>query len=264
MPSSPTSSSTTRTRRWSRPGLPESITDDTVVQASVPDDRRRRVRGRVARPVRRRARRRRRVQLSGRCAVGRRCRRVDRQGQRQGHGDSTVGRLDTAARLLALIGLVVLIGGGLLAVQVRQTRAPASDRMLLWLAWAFLFVGSLGSFGLYGAKVVAGTPSDAIKPSVWGKVVGLSHRIDPAGASGRWCVVVGALLATFARRASDVWRGAALVVGVALVLTYSSIGHANAQHPAVAVDRRRRRAPRRGLGVDRRAADVRVRHAARG
>ena len=46
--------------------------------------------------------------------------------------------------------------------------------MLLWMAWVFLLVGSLGSFGLYGAKVVAGTPSDAIKPEVWGKVVG-SH-----------------------------------------------------------------------------------------
>ena len=46
--------------------------------------------------------------------------------------------------------------------------------MLLWMAWVFLLVGSLGSFGLYGAKVVAGTPSDALNPSVWGKIVG-SH-----------------------------------------------------------------------------------------
>ena len=59
-----------------------------------------------------------------------------------------------------------------LAVAVQPTRR--SNRMLLWMAWVFLLVGSLGSFGLYGAKVVAGSPADAIKPSVWGKVVG-SH-----------------------------------------------------------------------------------------
>ena len=47
-----------------------------------------------------------------------------------------------------------------------------------------------------------------------------------------WCSSSRGLLLTFGRRASDVWRGAALVVGTALILTYSSIGHANAQHPA--------------------------------
>jgi copper transport protein len=149
--------------------------------------------------------------------------------------DSTVGRLDTAARLLALVGLVVMIGGGLLAMQSADS---SPNRMLLWLAWAFLLVGSLGSFGLYGAKVVAGSPADAIKPSVWGKVVG-SHTASFLLVRVVLVVALGALLAMFARRARDVWRGAALVIGVALVLTYSSIGHANAQHPAslwIAVD----------------------------
>ena len=84
-PSSPTSSSTTRLRTLIPTGSPERITDDTVVQASVPDDRRRRVRGRLARSIRRWPRRRWRVQLSGRRSVGCRCRRVDRQGQRQRH-----------------------------------------------------------------------------------------------------------------------------------------------------------------------------------
>lgn len=141
---------------------------------------------------------------------------------------STVGRLDTSARLLSLIGLVVLIGGGLLTV---QSAGAASDRMLLWMAWIFLLVGSLGSFGLYGAKVVAGTPSDAIKPSVWRKVAD-SHTASILLVRVVLVLVVAALLLTFARRAREVWRGAALVVGAALILTYSSIGHANAQHPA--------------------------------
>ncbi len=142
---------------------------------------------------------------------------------------STVGRLDTAARLLALIGLIVVVGGGVLAVQSSDT---ASNRMLLWLAWVFMLVGSLGSFGLYGAKVVAGSPSDAIKPSVWGKVVG-SHTASVllvrgrAGARAR-CAVGDVRRA----RAGDIWRGGALAISVGLILTYSSIGHANAQHPA--------------------------------
>ena len=149
--------------------------------------------------------------------------------------DSTVGRLDTAARLLALVGLIVLIGGGLLAMQSADS---ASNKMLLWLAWAFLLVGSLGSFGLYGAKVVAGTPSDAISPSVWGKVVG-SHTASVLLVRAVLVLVAGILLLTFARRASDVWRGAALALAIALVLTYSSVGHAYAQHPTqlwVAID----------------------------
>ncbi|MBK5330783.1 MAG: copper resistance protein CopC [Ilumatobacteraceae bacterium] len=149
--------------------------------------------------------------------------------------DSTVGRLDTAARLLALIGLIVLIGGGLLAMQSADS---ASNTMLLWMAWVFLLVGSLGSFGLYGAKVVAGTPSDAISPSVWGKVVG-SHTASVLLVRTVLVLVVGVLLLTFARRASDLWRGAALALAIALVVTYSIVGHAYAQHPAqlwVAVD----------------------------
>jgi copper transport protein len=141
---------------------------------------------------------------------------------------STVGRLDTAARLLALIGLIVVVGGGVLAV---QSADADSNRMLLWLAWVFLFVGSLGSFGLYGAKVVAGTPSDAIKPEVWGKVVD-SHTATVLLVRVGLVLVLGVLLLTFTRRAVDVWRGGALAVGLGLILTYSSIGHANAQHPA--------------------------------
>ncbi|MEO8266918.1 MAG: copper resistance protein CopC [Ilumatobacteraceae bacterium] len=142
---------------------------------------------------------------------------------------STVGRLDTAARLLALIGLIVAVGGGVLAMQSADS---TSNRMLLWLAWIFMLVGSLGSFGLYGAKVVAGSPSDAFKPSVWGKVVG-SHTASVLLVRVVMIIAVGVLLLTFARRVSDIWRGAALALTVGLVMTYSSIGHAYAQDPSL-------------------------------
>jgi len=142
--------------------------------------------------------------------------------------NSTVGRLDTGSRLMALIGLIVLIGGGLLAVQSADS---ASNRMLLWLAWVFLLIGSLGSFGLYGAKIVAGTPSDAISPAVWGKVVG-SHTASVLLVRSVLVLATAGLLLTFARRASDVWRGLALASSIALLLTFAAIGHAYAQHPA--------------------------------
>ena len=141
---------------------------------------------------------------------------------------STVGRLDTASRLLALIGLIVLIGGGLLAIQAADS---AANRMLLWMAWAFLLVGTLGTFGLYGATVVAGSPSDALKPSVWGKIVG-SHTATVLIVRMFVTVALGLLLVDFGRRARAVWRSAAIVTAAALVLTFSTIGHANTQHPA--------------------------------
>ena len=106
------------------------------------------------------------------------------------------------------------------------------------MAWVFLLIGSLGLFGLYGAKVVAGSPGDAIKPSVWGKIVG-SHTGSVLLLRAVIAAALSVLLLTFARRAAGAWRGTALALGVALVLTYSTVGHANAQHPAalwIAVD----------------------------
>lgn len=209
-------------------GAPTSMTDDTVVQASVPllddgvyvvvwripaDD------GHVASGVFSFQ-----VGVQTGVDVGAL---IDRVGGNPA-ATSTVGRLDTAARLLALIGLIVVVGGGVLAI---QSTDDAPNRMLLWTAWLFLLVGSLGSFGLYGAKVVAGSPSDAFKPEVWGKVIG-THTASVLLVRMVLVLALGGLLLAFARRTVDVWRGAALAASTALVLTYSSIGHANAQHPA--------------------------------
>ncbi|MEY2445678.1 MAG: copper transport protein [Ilumatobacteraceae bacterium] len=140
---------------------------------------------------------------------------------------STVGRLDTAARLLALIGLIVLIGGGVWAIQAADA---ASNRMLLWMAWAFLLVGTLGGFGLYGAKVVAGSPPDALDPTVWGKIIG-SHTATELLVRVGLLVALGGLLLTFSRRSSTLWRFAAVLISAGVVVTFSSTGHANTQHP---------------------------------
>jgi copper transport protein len=149
--------------------------------------------------------------------------------------DPVVRRLDTAARLVALIGVIVLLGGGVLALQAGES---STNKLLLWLAWAYLLAGTLGSFGLYGARVVAGSVSDALEPSVWSKVAG-THTASMLFIRVVLILMAGVLLLSFARRANELWRGAALVVGAALVLTFSTIGHANTQSPRalwIAVD----------------------------
>ncbi len=241
-------------------GLPESITDDTIVQASVPEIgdgvyvvvwRVPSADGHVVNGVFSFQ-----VGVQSGVDVGALIDKVSGGAT----ATSTVGRLDTAARLLALIGLIVVIGGGLLAVQSADS---SPNRMLLWLGWVFLLVGSLGSFGLYGAKVVAGAPADAIKPSVWGKVVG-SHTASVLLVRIVLVIAFGGMLLTFARRRErrvarcrpDDRRRAG-----ADVFEHRPCQRAT---PGAVVDRHRCRASRRDLIVDRRAADVRVRHRARG
>lgn len=154
-------------------------------------------------------------------------------------GDATatsiVDRLETAARLVGLIGLVVFIGGGLLAMQADD---DSGNRVLLWLAWLFLLVGALGQFGMYGAKVVAGTPADALDPSVWDKVAD-SHTGTVLMVRVLLLVVSAALVQTWALRARLSWRAAAVLLSLCVVVTFATIGHAYTQHPAalwVAVD----------------------------
>ena len=98
------------------------------------------------------------------------------------------------------------------------------------MGWAFLLVGTLGAFGMYGAKVVAGSPSDAFKPSVWSKIEG-SHTATELLWRMLLVVALGGLLLAFGRRALAAWRAAAAAICLGIVLTFSSIGHANTQHP---------------------------------
>jgi len=142
---------------------------------------------------------------------------------------STVGRMETASRLLAVIGLVVLVGGGLWALQVVDV---ADNRMLLWMAWAFLLVGSLGQFGLYGAKVVAGSPADAVNPSVWGKIAD-SHTGTVLIIRMVLVLLLAGLLLVMQCRGRTEWRVAATLLSAGVITTFSTIGHANAQDPAV-------------------------------
>jgi copper transport protein len=66
---------------------------------------------------------------------------------------------------------------------------------------------------------------------VWGKIIG-SHTATELVVRLGLVVVLGGLLLTFGRRSLVPWRAAAVVTSVGLVLTFSSIGHANTQHPA--------------------------------
>lgn len=145
-----------------------------------------------------------------------------------GAAATLVGRLGTASRLVALIGLVVLIGGGLLASQVADA---APNRKLLWVSWAFLLVGSLGQYGLHGASVVGGSPSDALRPSVWSEIAD-SRTGTMLIVRLLLMLVIGALLIQFDRRARSNWRGVSAVVSLGLIITFATIGHASALHPS--------------------------------
>jgi copper transport protein len=148
---------------------------------------------------------------------------------------ATVDRLDSAARLLGTIGLVVLLGGGVLAVQARE---HIGDRPLLWVAWAALVAGSALQFGVYGAKVVAGPLGDLVRPSVWSDV-GSTHTGTLLLVRLGIAVLVAAVLARFRHRAAREWRMSAVVVMACLVTTFAAVGHPYTQEPVgfwVAVD----------------------------
>lgn len=141
---------------------------------------------------------------------------------------STVGRLETASRLLAFIGLIVLIGGGVLVLQISEV---AGNGTLLRMAWVLLAVGTIGQYGMYGAKVVAGSPSDAFRLAVWSRIAD-SHTGTLLIIRFVLVAALAFVLATLSRRRDLVWRVAALALTAATVVTFSAIGHANTQHPA--------------------------------
>lgn len=153
--------------------------------------------------------------------------------------DPIVGRLFGVARFLALLGFVVLAGAGLFAVGAPGARggAPATVA-LLRMAWVWLFAGTLASFGLYGARVVAGGLGDAVSPSVWGDIAS-THTARMYLVRAALVVVLGVLLVLYPRRGEGWWRGAAVAATAGALVTFSASGHANALDDAsvwIAVD----------------------------
>jgi len=114
----------------------------------------------------------------------------------------------------------------------------ASTRALLWLGGVWLLLGTAASFGLYGARVVAGTLADAVSPSVWADIVHThTARMLLLRLALVTCLLV--LLALFGRRREGWWKGAAIAATAGVLVTFSSAGHAYVVTPAslwIAVD----------------------------
>jgi copper transport protein len=144
---------------------------------------------------------------------------------------SAVERLLSVARLLAFLGVVVLLGAGLFAAAAPAHLAERRGTMvLLWCGAVSLLLGSLLQYGFQAAYAAAGTVGDAFSPSVWG-------LIDQTG-TGRTillrivlaAVLVG-LLALFRHRATAWWRSLTLATALATVVSFPAGGHASSLSP---------------------------------
>jgi copper transport protein len=145
--------------------------------------------------------------------------------------DSALTWFYGVARFLSLAGAITLLGVGLWSLQGRPaigTRAPV--RVLLWVGWTLLLVGSVASFMAFAAQVQGGALADLTDTGPWGDVAStqtgrmLLLRVALA-------VVLGALLALFARREEGWWKGAAATAGVLTIVSFSMAGHPNSLSP---------------------------------
>jgi copper transport protein len=146
--------------------------------------------------------------------------------------DSLVNWLHGAARWLALIGAIVLLGGWILMVGPARDEPVATGAVRLqWVSLAALGVGTAAAFVLQGPRVLGQGLGDAMDPGVWADVADTRSGSALLVRAGLIVLAVGPVLGlTLAHRAS--WRVAAAMVGVGIVLTFSVAGHAAATEQA--------------------------------
>ncbi len=139
-----------------------------------------------------------------------------------------VARLFGVARFLALLGLIVVAGAGFFAVIAPAGRGDSpATRALLRIGSIWLLVGALATYGLHGARVVAGDLGDALSPSVWGDIVH-THTARAMLLRIVFAVALIVLLALWSRREQGWWRGAAIASIIGCAVSFSAAGHANA------------------------------------
>ncbi len=144
---------------------------------------------------------------------------------------AAVERTLSIARLLAYVGLVLVLGAMLWAgMATERLAALRSTRAVLWGGAALLLVGSLVQYGAQAAYAVAGSAGDIVSPSVWG-------RIDQT-STGRallvrivLAVVLVVLVAQWGRRATAWWRSLAVVASIGALVSFPAGGHAAALAP---------------------------------
>jgi copper transport protein len=147
----------------------------------------------------------------------------------------SVGRVANVARLLGFLGLTLTIGAGLYAAMAPSLLADRRvTRWLLAGGWVTLLVGTLASFGLYGASAIAGSLTDALSPDVWRQIAS-TH-------TGRLLLIRAALVIVFGValwlglwrsrfRSTAWWRALAIAAALATLLSFPSTGHPSAQSP---------------------------------
>jgi copper transport protein len=142
--------------------------------------------------------------------------------------DALVGWLLGVGRFLAFAGVVVLVGAALLVAVARPGGfAVRPVRWVLGVSWVALAIGTLAVFGLQGPYLVRGSPLDALDPSLWGDVAGTRPGRGLLVRLGL-VVVAAVLLWRWRMVRTTWWRATALVIGIGLILTYSTIGHPSA------------------------------------
>jgi copper transport protein len=146
-----------------------------------------------------------------------------------------VGRAANVARMLSFVGLALTIGGGLFAAMAASVLADSTNtRRLLVGGWMALFVGTIASYGLYGASAVAGSLTDAVSPDVWQQIAVIRTgrmlliRMALVVALG---VVMWLAMRRPAVRSTNWWQAAAVAASLGTVMSYPSAGHASAQSP---------------------------------
>jgi copper transport protein len=142
-----------------------------------------------------------------------------------------VERTLSIARLLAYVGLVLVLGAMLWAGMATDRLASAgSTRGVLWSGATLFAVGSLVQFGAQAAYVIAGSVGDMFDASAWG-------RIDQT-STGRallvrivLAVVLVVLVAQWRHRATAWWRSVAVAVAIGALVSFPAGGHAAALTP---------------------------------
>jgi copper transport protein len=153
--------------------------------------------------------------------------------QLAGHAgvDRAVRRTADVARFAVYVGLILLLGVGVFAMMAPPGIAFTGARLRLMTAgWiALLFGGAIG-FGAYAATAVNGSVGDMFSPSAWARVDGTS--------TGQWslvrlaaAVLLGALVVRRASNRAHWWRMAAVVAGVAAIVSLPASGHPSAATP---------------------------------
>lgn len=131
-------------------------------------------------------------------------------------------------RFLSLLGAILTIGAGCWLFYGARDRAWVGR--FLVAAASFFVVGTLITFGFFGAHAAAGGIGGAFDPTVWVEVASL--------ATGRALLLRAALAAAtlllaivWARRQRSWWRAASATVSVVVLATFPLSGHPNALAP---------------------------------